>query len=628
MTLKHSKIYLALVAAFAVTVTACSTEETNQDESVNIDYSGQIKISEVLTKDDNGGNDWIEIQVTGDEAIDLTGFTLADSNNEPAALPEVILAAGEYLVVQAADEAPNDGSVYVPFKLGDDDSVTLAYKGNPVDSMVWEDADVKSGRSYGEYKSELQRLYPTPNEDNIPYNAFITDEVVQVKIDISEQDWHSMLADPTAEEYHPATMTYNGITVENIAFRTKGNSSLSNVAQDPNSIRYSFKADFNYYEDGQKFLGLKKLNFNNIYSDPSMMREYLSYQLLDEMGVPSPRIAYVDLYVGGEHMGLYNVVEAIDSEFVERHFEYEDGDLYKAVEPSTLEFTGYATDNYSGLELKTNEDTSQKDALVSFIDSLNHDADPALKLNIDLYLRYLAVNTYLMNLDSYQGPFAHNYYLYQDKNDQGDLLTLLPWDYNMSMSAFPGGCRYEQATTLMIDEPVVSNLAQRPLVSRILAIEEYKQQYHELLSKLVNEVAATEKMSATIEAIEALISPYVAADPTKFYDYDTWQVAIESSIENEALMMGAPPEGMPPSGDFPEGMPPEGSAPDGSMPDGTPPSGAFPGGVPPEGEMPMSGALYTIGLKEFLHMRLENVAQQLSGDLPTASQNGTGGCPQ
>jgi spore coat protein CotH len=562
MTFKPKNLYLAVLVGLAMA--ACSNSES--DESVtelqDVNYSDQIKITEVLTKDESGGSDWIEIQVIGQQQVNLKGFTLADSNNAPTSLPDITLESGQFLVILATDEAPEDGSYYVSFKLGDNDSVTLAYNGQVLDSMSWVDADVKSGRSYGDYKGELQRLYPTPNASNIPFNAFITDEVVKVEIDLSQDDWQSIINDPTAEEYKPATIEYNGIKVENIAFRTKGNSSLSAVARDPDSIRYSFKADINYYDDQQKLLGLKKLNFNSIYSDPSMMREVLSYQMLDELAVPSPRITYVDLYVAGQHMGLYNVVEAIDSEFIERHFEFEDGDLYKAEKPSTLEYVDMVADTYSGMVLKTNEETSLSDALVSFIDSLNHDPDPALRLNVDTYLRYLAVNTFLMNLDSYQGPFAHNFYLYQNQGENGDLMTLLPWDYNMSMSAFPDGCSYEKAAHLMIDEPVVSNIKNRPLVSLILQNEEYKQQYHFYLEQLVNEIATYDKMAGKIETLQALIAPYVEADPTKFYDYDTWKLALHSSIEVD--LMGGP--GMPPGGIDP----------------GTPPGGTDPG-MPPGG---------------------------------------------
>jgi spore coat protein CotH len=56
-----------------------------------------------------------------------------------------------------------------------------------------------------------------------------------------------------------------------------------------NSTRYSFKVDMNYYVDGQKLLGMKKINLNNNYKDPSYMRERLSYDMMRSLGIPTPQ---------------------------------------------------------------------------------------------------------------------------------------------------------------------------------------------------------------------------------------------------------------------------------------------------------------------------------------------------
>ncbi|WP_232788046.1 CotH kinase family protein [Paraglaciecola sp. MB-3u-78] len=75
-------------------------------------------------------------------------------------------------------------------------------------------------------------------------------------VDISDSNWQSILASPLEEEYHGTAITLNGITLDGVAIRTKGGSSLSSVARST-SDRYSFKVDINEYVDGQKFFGLK-----------------------------------------------------------------------------------------------------------------------------------------------------------------------------------------------------------------------------------------------------------------------------------------------------------------------------------------------------------------------------------
>jgi len=50
-------------------------------------------------------------------------------------------------------------------------------------------------------------------------------------------------------------------------------------------------------------------------------------------------------------------------------------------------------------------------------------------------LRYFAVNTALVNLDSYQGNMKHNYYLYGEDG----VFSIIPWDYNMAFGGFGVG---------------------------------------------------------------------------------------------------------------------------------------------------------------------------------------------
>src|SRR5690606_36827112 len=142
------------------------------------------------------------------------------------------------------------------------------------------------------------------------------EEVYTVRVDIPQGDWQAILNNPTAEQYFPADFELNGAVIKNVGFRVKGQGSLNFVG---NSNRYGFKVDMNEYQE-QKFMGMKKLVFNQSFSDPSFMRDVLAYKLFREAGVPAPETSYVDLWVAGEHMGLYQMVEMIDGEFVEKHF--------------------------------------------------------------------------------------------------------------------------------------------------------------------------------------------------------------------------------------------------------------------------------------------------------------------
>ncbi len=261
--------------------------------------------------------------------------------------------------------------------------------------------------------------------------------VSEIDIQIAEEDWQDILENPLAEEYHRANVVINGETVRNAAIRTKGNTSLTFVASS-DSDRYSFKLDFDYYEDNGNYYGLKKLNLNNNYSDSSSMREYLSYKILDAMGVPVPGCGYTHITVNGEEWGLYLAVEAVDEVFLETRFSDASGDLYKPEgmggTGADLVYRGEDISLYTGLNPKTNEN-GDGSAVLALMRALESGEGLEETLDVDEALRYLAVNTALANFDSYLGGTTHNYYLYE----QDGVFSILPWDYNLSFGGFGGG---------------------------------------------------------------------------------------------------------------------------------------------------------------------------------------------
>ena len=157
---------------------------------------------------------------------------------------------------------------------------------------------------------------------------FDTSYVHKVNIDISEEDWADLLANPLNKTKYEVNITIDGEIIEDVSFATKGNTSLSSIASDEDSDRYSFKVNFGKYVDGQTYYGLDKLNLNNIYADATYMKDYLSYELFSKVGVDSPLTSYIWLTINGEDYGLYLAIEDISDGYLERT-DKEDGALYK-----------------------------------------------------------------------------------------------------------------------------------------------------------------------------------------------------------------------------------------------------------------------------------------------------------
>lgn len=397
-------------------------------------------------------------------------------------------------------------------------------------------------------------------------HIFQDDTVNEINIEIDEADWQDMLENPLEEEYHKANITINGETVGNVAIRTKGNNSLTSVASS-DSDRYSFKLDFDYYDNNGNYYGLKKLCLNNNYLDNSSMREYIAYKIMREMGLDVPECAYSHITVNGEEWGLYLAVEPVDEVFLVEHFADATGDLYK---PEGMGYTGadlvYNGDDisaYTGLNLKTNLNSSDGKEILALMQALEDGEGLEEVLDVEKALKYIAANVALANFDSYLGVTTHNFYLYEENGR----FTIIPWDMNLAFGGFGGGevDIYEPTKQGMggfgggdkkndtQDNDAVPNAAEnteaqadannqpqppdnadmqgmpsmdsgeKPLVTTLLENETYRSMYEGYLKEIAEKYFTQEYMTELVTKIHDLIAPYVQNDPTAFCTYEEFE---------------------------------------------------------------------------------------------------------
>lgn len=160
------------------------------------------------------------------------------------------------------------------------------------------------------------------------YETRLFDNTRVHTVDIVMDDWDELIANATNEEYYAASVVIDGEAHQNVGIRAKGNTSLSTVAS-MDSERYSFKIEFDHYDSSKSYHGLDKLCLNNLIQDSTMMKDYLTYTLMNEFGVDSPLCSYVYITVNGEDWGLYLAVEGVDDSFLERNYGSDHGELYK-----------------------------------------------------------------------------------------------------------------------------------------------------------------------------------------------------------------------------------------------------------------------------------------------------------
>ena len=147
-------------------------------------------------------------------------------------------------------------------------------------------------------------------------------------IDIVMDDWDSFIDGCSDEEYANCTVIIDGEAYRNVAIRAKGNTSLTSVESYGNN-RYSFKIEFDHYDDGNSYYGLDKLCLNNIIQDNTYMKDYLTYQLMREFGADAPLCSYSYITVNGDDWGLYLAVEGVEESFLQRNYGSDYGQLYK-----------------------------------------------------------------------------------------------------------------------------------------------------------------------------------------------------------------------------------------------------------------------------------------------------------
>ena len=147
-------------------------------------------------------------------------------------------------------------------------------------------------------------------------------------IDIVIDDWDTFIENCENEEYVNCAVIIDNEAYKNVGIRAKGNTSLSSVSK-TGGERYSFKIEFDQYQDGNTYHGLDKLCLNNVIQDNTYMKDYLVYQMMNEFGVASPLSSYAYITVNGEDFGLYLAVEAIEESFLTRNYGSDYGELYK-----------------------------------------------------------------------------------------------------------------------------------------------------------------------------------------------------------------------------------------------------------------------------------------------------------
>jgi hypothetical protein len=283
-----------------------------------------------------------------------------------------------------------------------------------------------------------QTLYDSPG------GLYDQGTIREMNIQFYDANYHSTLVNSffNYPSYRiPAVVSIDGISYDSVGVRYKGNSTFC-LPNDDGNPKVPYNLDANYWISGQKIADYKKLKFANAWMDPTFAKEITATNIYQKY-MPSPEVSLLKVKVQGNYLGLYVNTESINKQFMEKHFGEKDGVLFKC-DPAQvfcgstnpggnpdLKWLGSdSTSYYNSYALKSD---SGWEELMDLIYTLNFSyEDLGEVLNIDRVLWNFAVNTAILNLDTYNGYYVHNYYLY--KTEDG-LFQMIPWDFD---NAFVG----------------------------------------------------------------------------------------------------------------------------------------------------------------------------------------------
>ncbi len=492
---------------------------------------------------------------------------------------------------------------------------------------------------------------------------FGEDSVIQIDIRMEDGAWEEMLDNAMAEEYYSCDVTINGHELRNVGIRPKGNTSLSAIAADLDTDRYSLKLEFDHYVDGQTCLGLDKLILNNNYADATNMKEAIVYDMYRYLEADASLYNYAEISVNGTYWGVYLALEAVEDSFLLRNYGVEGGNLYKPEgmdmgggpgmerdgfpdrskggqegqnmpgeggrpgedgtsfggglpfggefpageglptggefptgeglptggdfpagegypteggfpareglpaggdfpageglpgdiqgpgqggqgggdgstpqQPGGMPFGGSFSMGSGGADLNYTDDdldsystiwegevtdSGKKDhkRVVEALRNISQGRELEESLDIDNVLKYMAVHTFSVNLDSLSGNMAHNYYLYENDGK----LNVIPWDYNLSFGGMGMGAG--DGASGMINDAIDTPFQGTDFFDALLEDETYLAKYHEYLRKLTEEYVFGGRFEEVYVRIRSQIDGMVETDRTAFYPYAEYDAA-------------------------------------------------------------------------------------------------------
>jgi hypothetical protein len=375
--------------------------------------------------------------------------------------------------------------------------------------------------------------------DNGLYNP---DVIKEYYLEFAQSNYWSLLtAAYGSSNFIEATLTVDGVEYPQVGVAFKGQTSYSMAAGEE---KKSFAIRTDAFVDGQAIEGYNNFNLNNCFDDPSFLKEFMFYQLVDKH-IPSARCSFVKLYINGESWGLYPSVQQLNKDFLEEWYLSNDGTNWRADAATTMGGgpggggggpqwgDGTAALNYNGSndsdynEYYTLKSTAQTDPwqhLITTCDVLNNDSSTELPttlpqvMDVDRTLWFLAIENAFADDDSYIYKGKMDYFCHWELETG----RLVPQEYDGN--TILGNNNLAWTPFYHADD------VDYPLLNKLLNIPIWRQRYLAHMRTIVEDFLNPTTAANLLENYSAWIDQEVQDDDKKLYSYAQFTSGVNALI--------------------------------------------------------------------------------------------------
>jgi hypothetical protein len=360
-----------------------------------------------------------------------------------------------------------------------------------------------------------------PASSSVDYwTVFDDSRVRRIEVSLDQADWTQMWADVESKYQARADVNVFGEELKDVGFRMRGQFSLRMSGD-----KKPWKIDTDAYIADQEYHNLRQLMLLNNIGDAGLLKEKLAYEMMRFAGLPASFVSFVELWIDirddGQdpiYWGVYSMVERVDNKYIGNRFgqDAKGGNLYKASHaqrgPMDLIYHGdsiedYPVQNgqyaYGKMNNEAEADYSDIVALCRAVDGTEYTSDAEMiqalesSLNVDAFLRYLAVNTIIDNWDSYVYT-GNNYYLFNDP--VSGRFEWIPWDLTWG----------ENANAPLFTRSESGMMESAPLYDLVFSVEKYQDAYRAYIDLLSRYWFNPRNLTPMIQQYHNMIAPYVA----------------------------------------------------------------------------------------------------------------------